>query len=212
VNGFSLARTTALLSALPVLAVALYATGFVVDGAGAWPTMLAPSFEARPRAIWLHALGGSIVLVAGVAQMLGARRQRWPRVHRATGWMYAVGASLTGATGVYMAAYSAGGWTTHLGFGLLGVGVLGTTALAVQRAIAHDVHAHRRWMIRSFALFLAAVTLRAELPLLSVALGSALGYQVVSWLCWIPNVLVAEWWLRRPVRPAAAARRRDRSG
>jgi hypothetical protein len=29
-------------------------------------------------------------------------------------------AALTGTVGIYMAAFSLGGWVTHLGFGLLG--------------------------------------------------------------------------------------------
>jgi hypothetical protein len=52
-------------------------------------------------------------------------------------------------------------------------------------------------MVRSYALVCAAVTLRLELPLLSAAFGPMLGYQLVSWACWLPNVGWAEWWLRR---------------
>jgi uncharacterized membrane protein len=201
------------LLALPVLAVAAYAARFVVHGHHAWPPALAPSFEARPGAIFLHALGGSVVLVAGLVQMNGTIRRRLPRVHVGVGWMYATAAALAGGAGVYMAAYSAGGPVAQLGFGLLGVAVLGATARAVERAIARDVAAHRRWMIRSFALFLAAVTLRVELPLLAATLGTATAYQLVSWLCWVPNVAAAEWWLRRGrLTRVAAAPRRGTSG
>lgn len=49
-------------------------------------------------------------------------------------------------------------------------------------------------MIRSYALTLAAVTLRIYLPLSQLA-GVPFGdaYQVISWLCWVPNLVVAEW-------------------
>jgi ABC-type spermidine/putrescine transport system permease subunit II len=61
-----------------------------------------------------------------------------------------------------------------------------------------DFAAHRRWMIRSFALTFAAVTLRLYLPLgflLPVSFDDA--YRVISFLCWVPNLLAAEWLLRR---------------
>jgi uncharacterized membrane protein len=205
-------RVGSALIGLLVLGVATYAAQFVIDGRGAWPPSLAPSFEARPNAIFVHALGGTVVLLAGLLQMYGVtRRHAW--LHRAVGWVYATAALLAGAAGVYMAAYSAGGRVAHLGFGLLGIAVLGVTMHAVRLAVFGDGAAHRRWMIRSYALFLAAVTLRVELPLLEAAVGPDAAYQLVSWLCWVPNVLAAEWWLRRrPFRRAAGAPRLGTSG
>jgi hypothetical protein len=47
-------------------------------------------------------------------------------------------------------------------------------------------------------LIFAAVTLRIELPLLVMAFGDFTpAYRVVSWLCWVPNLLWAEWYIRR---------------
>jgi Predicted membrane protein (DUF2306) len=48
-------------------------------------------------------------------------------------------------------------------------------------------------MIRSYALTLAAVTLRLYLPA-SIALGVDFrsAYRVISWACWLPNLAVAE--------------------
>jgi len=53
-------------------------------------------------------------------------------------------------------------------------------------------------MVRSIALTLAAVTLRIYIPL-GVVLGLPVepSYQVIAWLCWVPNLVVAEWRLRR---------------
>ena len=34
------------------------------------------------------------------------------------------------------------------------------------------------------------------LSVLEIALGEDLGYVVVAWLCWVPNLLVAEWLIR----------------
>ena len=64
---------------------------------------------------------------------------------------------------------------------------------------------HRVWMLRSFALTFAAVTLRLYLPIFPM-LGLPLveGYRVVSILCWVPNLILVELYLRREA--AAEAR------
>ena len=48
-------------------------------------------------------------------------------------------------------------------------------------------------MVRNYALTLAAVSLRVYLPLSMIA-GADFGtaYAAIAWLCWIPNLLVAE--------------------
>ena len=56
-------------------------------------------------------------------------------------------------------------------------------------------------MIRSYALTLAAVTLRIYLPgALALGVPYDLAYPPIAWLCWVPNLLVAEWWLLREGR------------
>ena len=49
-------------------------------------------------------------------------------------------------------------------------------------------------MIRSFALTFAAVTLRIYLPLFAgvLKLDFVQSFDTISWLCWVPNLLVAE--------------------
>ena len=92
---------------------------------------------------------------------------------------------------------------THLGFGGLGVCWLATTILAVRSILRLDIPAHRRWMYRSYALTLAAVTLRIYLPLsLALGIGFEDAYRVVSWLCWVPNLVIVEAWLLPRARDA----------
>ena len=52
-------------------------------------------------------------------------------------------------------------------------------------------------MIRSWSLTFAAVTLRIYIPV-SVVLGIRfeLAYPAIAWLAWVPNLLVAELYLR----------------
>ena len=56
------------------------------------------------------------------------------------------------------------------------------------------IEQHRQWMIRSFALTFAAVTLRLWLPFFQIVLNFEFieAYIIIAWLCWIPNLIVAE--------------------
>ena len=57
---------------------------------------------------------------------------------------------------------------------------------------------HRRWMIRSFAMTFAAVTLRLYLPIAPL-LGYDFmdGYRITAWAGWVGNLIVVELWMRR---------------
>jgi hypothetical protein len=53
-------------------------------------------------------------------------------------------------------------------------------------------------MIRNYALTFAGVMLRLWMPILvSLGVEFLAAYTVVAWLCWIPNLLVVEWMIRR---------------
>ena len=94
----------------------------------------------------------------------------------------------------------------HAFFGGLAVALLATTGLAFRAIKGRDVATHREWMIRSYALIFAAVMLRIEIPLLMIATQGNFDvtYRIVAWLCWVPNLVAAEWIVRR-TRPTAAA-------
>jgi hypothetical protein len=52
-------------------------------------------------------------------------------------------------------------------------------------------------MTRSFALTFAAVTLRIYIPLaLAAGVGFADSYPAIAWLCWVPNLVVAQFLVR----------------
>lgn len=184
--------------AIGAFAVAGYALSFYVRGRHAFPPPLREGLSPRPWGIYSHVLFGSVALLTGPFQFRRGILRRRRSLHRRLGVAYVAAAALTGAVGLYMAPYSFGGLNTHLGFGILGAFTLVTTMVAYRRIRAFDVVSHRQWMIRSFALIFAAVTLRLELPLLIVSLQDfAPAYAIVAWLCWIPNLLIAEWYIRR---------------
>jgi hypothetical protein len=95
-----------------------------------------------------------------------------------------------------MSRFAFGGVGTRLGFAGLAVALLVTTSFAYIRIRKGRIIEHREWMLRSYALIFAAVTLRIELPLLRVLLHEfSSAYAIVAWLCWLPNLLSAQAWI-----------------
>lgn len=58
---------------------------------------------------------------------------------------------------------------------------------------------HQKWMIRSYALCFAAVTLRLWMPILPAVFNLDFNeaYPIISWLCWVPNIIFAEFLIKR---------------
>ena len=183
--------------------VTLYAVAIVVIGPPMYPPELRASFLARPWGIYSHAFFGAVAMILGPFQFHPGLRRNRVR-HRTLGKGYVAASLLAGMAGLYMAPYSFGGIVTHLGFGGLAVSLLTATGMAYWSIKHRRVAEHREWMIRSYALIYAAVALRILTPLLMVATQGnfALTYRTVSWLCWVPNVLLAELIVRRS-RPSA---------
>jgi len=189
-------------------AVAVYLTGRplasgFLQGKGAYQ-----GFQPTPTwtlALVLHAAGGSLALVTGALQWLRLKALRG--LHPALGLTYALSILVAGLAGLVMAPVAMGGWVSALGFLALDVAWLGTTARAAAlgwqlgRPGADRVALrarHRAWMVRSYALTAAAITLRLWMPLLALAgLEFVSAYVIIAWLCWVPNLVVAEILVRR---------------
>ena len=159
------------------------------------PEVLANLF-ARPF-LALHVAGAATALLIGGFQFLPAVRRRRP-LHRWLGRVYATGCIAGGAAGLVLATGTTAGPFAGLGFGLLAVTWIYTTGQAWLAARGRRFDEHRRWMIRSFALTFAAVTLRLYLPFPPM-MGFTFveGYRVIAWLAWVPNLALAELYLRR---------------
>jgi uncharacterized membrane protein len=181
-----------------VAGYAVWAYGSGVQRVPVHPDMVAV-FDAHRTLITLHAVGASIALLLGPLQFIDSWRARSPRLHRITGYLYLLpGVGMGGVTGVLLARYSFGGLVSHLGFGMLGCLWLFTGFMALASARKRRFEEHRRWMTRNFALCLAAVTLRIYLPLSMIAgLPFEQAYPAIAWLCWVPNLIVAEWYWKR---------------
>ena len=149
---------------------------------------------------WLmvHVAGAATALFLGPLQFSSRLRNRLPTLHRWIGRTYVVSCLVGGAAGFLLALGASTGPISTIGFGSLAILWIVTTSLAWRRAVQGRFIGHRAWMIRSFALTFAAVTLRLYLPLIFVfQVGFDDAYRAISFLCWVPNLLVAELYLRK---------------
>ncbi|HZZ34188.1 MAG TPA: DUF2306 domain-containing protein [Caulobacteraceae bacterium] len=176
--------------------VALFSYRYLVPGApGGAPEILANRFT-HLGALTVHAGFAATALILGAFQFLRPLRARWPVVHRWMGTAYVVSVLLGGSAGLLLALGTTAGPVAAAGFGLLAITWLGATGGAWRLARARDFARHQRWMTRSYALTLAAVTLRIYMPLASaIGLDPAVSYVAISWLAWVPNLMIAELWL-----------------
>lgn len=178
------------------IALAAYAIGFAVAGNEAFYDDRIPivGLDVAATAIALHAVSGAVAIAIGPFQFLHRLRTQLPRIHRVLGRIGVVGMLATGITGLFVAGFAEGGLSGRIGFAVLGVLTTAAAALAWIRIRNGEVGGHRAWMTRGFALILAGVSLRLQLPALFWLFeGDATAvFAVVAWSCWIPNLLIAE--------------------
>lgn len=195
---------TLVLLSITICGYAAYKYGFRPLGEGMHPAMR-KSFESHPWAIYLHVFGAIAALAIGPFQFLGRLRARLPGLHRMLGRIYlGVGVLVGGLAGLFVALHAFGGWPTRLGFALLALAWLYTGVRAYRAIRAGDPRSHRQWMIRNFALTFAAVTLRLMIPAALVSgLRFADAYPFIAWLCWVPNLVIVELFMKRSTTSSA---------
>lgn len=193
-----------LLLGLSVGAYAAYAYGFLPLGSVVHPES-AVNFREHSLGISLHVFASIFAIVLGPLQFSKRLRQSRLTVHRWIGRLYLfIGVLIGGLSGLYMATLAYGGMAPRLGFTLLALAWLYSGYRAYTSIRQRRIEEHRRWMVRNYALTFAAVTLRIYLPLGMIAqLPFDIVYATVAWMCWIPNLFVVEWFLRRKSTIAA---------
>ncbi|TWU12987.1 hypothetical protein CA54_18130 [Symmachiella macrocystis] len=159
----------------------------------------------HPISLLSHIGGGVVAIVIGPFQFWKRFRNRHLQLHRFLGGVYLAATVGFGAIGgLFLAPHSYGGLSTHFGFGMLAALWLLTGTLAFWSILHGRVSQHREWMIRSYALTFAAVTLRLWIPVL-VILGFEFEevYQTVAWIAWVPNLIATECFLGMTKRSAS---------
>ena len=195
------------LMAFAALAVAGYALAMVLTP-GLRGQFVVAMFRDEPLAAPAHLAGGAVALLAGALQFAATLRRRHLTVHRWLGRIYVVAVAVSGTAGFSLALTTSGGAPARFGFAGLALCWLLTTGMAYARIRQRDITRHQTWMVRSYALTLAAVSLRLYLPLAELnGVTFVVAYPVIAWLCWVPNLLLAEWLvlpLLQPARRSAA--------
>ncbi|NRF94228.1 DUF2306 domain-containing protein [Paenibacillus frigoriresistens] len=193
--------TMIILVAFIILGYVVVQYGFVgAEFAGLVKVKLSkPDFHYSPwiYVLYAHIVTGCIALFIGLVQLLRKQQKERSQLHRRLGKIYVLSILLSGIFNLYLTIFASGGWVSQVGFLSLDALWIYATLTAVNRIRNKQVEAHQQWMIRSYALTFAGVTLRIWLPLLMIPFEFETAYPMVAWLAWVPNWLIAEWVIRR---------------
>jgi len=158
---------------------------------------------------YTHITFGGIALLTGWTQFSRRLRDKYLSAHRWVGRIYVIAVILSSLAGLFIAFFASGGIVSSFGFGLLAILWFFTVLKAYTSIRKGNIKQHENWMIRNYALAFAAVTLRIYLPLSQAALHMDFitAYRATSWLCWVPNLVIAEIIIgKRSQIPAYAAK------
>jgi len=155
-------------------------------------------------AFYCHIFGSSIILIIGLFQFIPIRQFN-RELHKILGKIYVVGVLFFASPGAYVMTLF-----IHRGPGVIASFLIQNTLWIICTASAWifikkgNVDAHVKMMRRSYALAFAAVMLRLYIWLCHV-LGNGVDFQynylIISFLSWVPNLIVVELINRRASQP-----------
>jgi len=149
-------------------------------------------------AFYTHIFLGGIALLIGWIQFNSKLRLRNISVHKTIGKIYVACVIPSSIASIGLSIFATGGLIPSLGFFCLGIIWFTTTLFAYLNIRNGRIDQHRKLMIYSYAACFAAVTLRLWLPLLTNIFNDfIIAYSIVAWLCWIPNLAVANLIVRK---------------
>ncbi|MHA6482595.1 DUF2306 domain-containing protein [Paenibacillus sp. strain BS8-2] len=100
--------------------------------------------------MYVHVGFATLAVSTGVINFIQSIRVRWPRFHRANGYLYVISVMLVVLTSGYMAPYATGGKAVSIAFNMMNIVWPAFTVLSLIRIRRKDIPGHRRWMIRSY--------------------------------------------------------------
>lgn len=146
-------------------------------------------------AFYIHISTSIFALSSGVFQFSTTLIRNYPRIHQWIGKVYVVSILLFAApTGLVIAVYANGGLGCKVGFVLQSFVWWILTYWAYESILQKKYLLHTNMMLRSFALTLAAMSLRTESYLMYYFFQTKPieTYQTVTWLSWVGNLLFVE--------------------
>ena len=186
------------LSAIPVVAGALR----LVQLAGGPDVLPAdPRFAGLALPLVIHIIGAATYAVLGAFQFAPRFRRRHLAWHRRAGRVLAVAGLCVAGSALWMTlAYSQKPGTGDLLVGLrlvFAAAMAGCLVLGVTAARRRDLRAHRAWMVRAYAIALAAGTQAFTEGIAEALWGTGeLRGDLAKGAGWVINLAVAEWSIR----------------
>lgn len=162
-------------------------------------------FASFPAPLVVHIVGATTYALVGIVQLLPRFRRRHRTWHRRAGRVVAGAGLLVVLSAVWMTLF----YQAQPGTGLLlfvlrlifASAMAACLVVGVTAARRHDIAAHRAWMIRAYAIGLAAGTQTFTDGLGSALLGpGVLAADLGKAAGWAINLAVAEWAIRRATR------------
>lgn len=146
-------------------------------------------------AFYIHVITSIFAMLAGIIQFSNYLLKKYKKIHRLSGYLYVlVVVVLSGPSGLIMSFYANGGVWAKASFVILSLLWIIFTLVALAKAKQGNFASHKKFMIRSYALTLSAVSLRVFayfLPGLT-DLNAKESYVLLSWTSWTVNLLIAE--------------------
>jgi hypothetical protein len=151
-------------------------------------------------AFYTHVFSSIFVLIAGFTQFSSYIQKHYRKIHRIIGKIYVADILFINfPAGMIMAWYANGELPAKTAFVILDSLWFWFTLKAFLEAKRRNFIAHKQFMMRSYALTFSAITLRTWKLILSSAfvIDPLTLYMMDAGLGFVPNLLVAEYIIRR---------------
>jgi uncharacterized membrane protein len=163
------------------------------------PGQLGPTLFNKQLWYFSHLAFALPVLFGAPLQFIVSLRERVPRLHRAVGKAYVVGACAAALLAIYLGAVVGEYEGSRLSIALTGLLWFFFTIAAWRLAVAKNFSAHRAFMIRSYTMALVLVWLRLMYDfqdyLFFYVTDVDLRDATREWASWVVPLLVVETWL-----------------
>lgn len=155
-----------------------------------------PNDGVHPVILLGHIGTGFIALILGPLQFWKFLRRNYLKVHRFLGRVYMVSFTISSFFGFYMGITTPYGLVFGSGITMLALVWMFTGTVGYLEIRNKNVADHRLWMIRNYVITLAFVTYRIGNDLMNQMDFSFQETLIMSWLCWVPQLLIVEYWIQ----------------
>jgi len=148
---------------------------------------------------YIHIISSWFVMLAGIIQFIPFVLKNFPVIHHTSGKIYVLLVLFLAApSGLVLAVYANGGLSTKVGFTFQCIIWWFVTFIAWQEIRNRNWLLHTQSMIRSYAITLAAMSLRVLSYVMIYNFGTKPieTYLTVTWLSWVGNLFIAEIFIR----------------